>query len=536
MSTGEREQPVLAEPRDEVGKGGKGAKVDKKAERIAARAKACQVATQADTGDPLGNRYGDTALVASAETTDRKWTAIDQLTKELENKTVLVRGRVHAVRGKGKSAFLMIRQAGNSATVQAILFADDKVVSKGMVKYASLIPRESIVDVEGVLAVAPSPVESCTQSEVELKVTGIRAVHRASPLPLEVTTASRSDAQIAAAEAKGEKMATVNRDTRLDNRVIDLRTPANQAIFKVQSAVSRLFREVMMREGFIEIHTPKLIGGASEGGASVFTLDYMGQAACLAQSPQFYKQQAICADMGRVFEIGPVFRAEKSFTHRHLCEFTGLDFEMAIFEHYNEVLDMIDTVFTHIFTNLNEAHAKELEAISEQYPFEPLQFLPKMLRITFAEGTKMLNDAGHKALPEDDLNTEMERTLGKLVKDKYGTDFFAMTRYPLAVRPFYTMPAPDDPKLSNSFDVFIRGEEIISGAQRIHDPTLLAERAAFHKIEASTIQPYLDSFKYGAPPHGGIGVGLERVVMLFCALGNIRLTSMFPRDPKRLTP
>jgi len=380
---------------DKNGKGAKPGKVDKKAERAAARAKANEVPTQPEAGDPLGGSYGDLPLVASSQATDRVWTPIDQLTAEKDGQTVLVRGRMHAVRGKGKSAFLVLRQASSSATVQAILFVDDKTVSKGMVKYASLIPRESIVDVEGRIAKSPNPVESCTQTEVELKVTSIRGVHRAGPLPLELADASRSDAQIAAAEAKGEKMATVSRDVRLDNRVIDLRTPANQAIFRVQAAVSRLFRELMIQEGFTEIHTPKLIGGASEGGASVFTLDYMGQPACLAQSPQFYKQQAICADFGRVFEIGPVFRAEKSFTHRHLCEFTGLDFEMQINEHYDEVLDVIDKLFTHVFEGLNKQHSRELAAIGEQYPFEPLQYLPNMLRITFAEGIKMLQDAGH---------------------------------------------------------------------------------------------------------------------------------------------
>jgi aspartyl-tRNA synthetase len=245
---------------------------------------------------------------------------------------------------------------------------------------------------------------------------------------------------------------------------------------------------------------------------------------------------AICADMGRVFEIGPVFRAEKSYTHRHLCEFTGLDFEMEIREHYFEVLDVIDALFRHIFEGLTHSYAKELAAINAQYPFTPLKWLPETLRLTFAEGIQMLKDAGHEADPMGDLTTELERQLGKLVAQKYDTDFFILHRYPLAVRPFYTMPCPDDPEISNSFDVFIRGEEIISGAQRIHDPELLAERAKVHGIELDTIQAYVDAFKYGAPPHGGVGVGLERVVMLFCALGNIRLASLFPRDPKRLSP
>ena len=319
--------------------------------------------------------------------------------------------------------------------------------------------------------------------------------------------------------------------------VIDLRTPANQAIFRIQSAVCELFREALRAQDFIEIHTPKLIGGASEGGAAVFKLDYMGQPACLAQSPQLYKQMAVESDLERVFEIGPVFRAENSNTHRHMCEFTGLDMEMAIKEHYFEVLDVLDNLFLHMFDGLNERFAHELSVVNQQHPYQPLKYLRPTLRLEFPEGIRMLQEAGVADVdPLGDLSTEQERVLGALVKEKYDTDFYILHRYPNAARPFYTMPAPDDPNYSNSFDIFIRGEEIISGAQRVHDAELLAKRAAEHGIEVETIQAYIDAFKYGALPHGGCGVGLERVVMLFLNLGNIRKSSMFPRDPKRLAP
>eukprot|EP01023_Acetabularia_acetabulum_P011751 TRINITY_DN15473_c0_g1_i1.p1 TRINITY_DN15473_c0_g1~~TRINITY_DN15473_c0_g1_i1.p1 ORF type:complete len:355 (-),score=65.63 TRINITY_DN15473_c0_g1_i1:263-1327(-) len=347
--------------------------------------------------------------------------------------------------------------------------------------------------------------------------------------------AARSDAEIKAAEEAGEQFASVSQDLRLDNRYLDLRTPANQAIFKIQSGVCQLFREYLLSQNFQEIHTPKLIAGASEGGSAVFKLDYMGIPACLAQSPQLYKQMAICADFGRVFEVGPVFRAEKSNTHRHMCEFTGLDFEMEIKEHYSEVMDVIEGLFMYIFEGLKNKFVHELESVASQYPFEPLIYKP--LRLTFAEGIQLLHEAGYKeAHPEEDLSTELEKTLGQIVKEKYQTDFYILHRYPLAIRPFYTMPNAEDPKISNSFDVFIRGEEIISGAQRVHDPNLLVERAKFWEIPLPTIQSYIDSFKLGCVPHGGAGVGMERVVMLYANLGNIRKTSMFPRDPQRLTP
>eukprot|EP01024_Parvocaulis_polyphysoides_P034152 TRINITY_DN3022_c1_g1_i1.p1 TRINITY_DN3022_c1_g1~~TRINITY_DN3022_c1_g1_i1.p1 ORF type:complete len:580 (+),score=79.85 TRINITY_DN3022_c1_g1_i1:155-1741(+) len=491
------------------------------------------IMTQPDPEDPLKDHYGDYAMIQSQSRSEDKWTEVVDLVPELKDQSVRIRGRVHTVRGKGKSCFIVLRQ--RTATVQLVMFADDEVISRPMVKYAVGISKESIIDVRGTVVCPEQPVEACTQKLVELQVTDIHVVSRSDALVFEVKDASRSDAEVKAAEEAGDQYASVSQDLRLDNRFLDLRTPANQAIFKVQSGVGQLFREFLLSKDFQEIHTPKLIAGASEGGSAVFKLDYMGLPACLAQSPQLYKQMAICADFGRVFELGPVFRAEKSNTHRHMCEFTGLDFEMEIKEHYSEVMEVIEGLFMYIFEGLNNKFKHELETIAAQYPFEPLIYKP--LRLTFKEGIQMLQDAGHKnAHPEEDLTTELEKALGQLVKEKYQTEFYILHQYPLAVRPFYTMPNADDPKISNSFDVFIRGEEIISGAQRVHDPNLLVERAKYWEIPLPTIQSYVDSFKLGSVPHGGAGIGLERVVMLFANLGNIRKTSMFPRDPQRLTP
>ncbi len=222
---------------------------------------------------------------------------------------------------------------------QLVLFSDDVTVSRNMVKYASNLPRESVVDVEGTLSIPASPVSGCTQTGVELKALAVRAISRAEPLPFDLVDAGRPDA--AASEDGAAPAApagpTVAPDTRLDARVVDLRVPAMNAVFVLQAAVGRLFRSTMDGLGFQEIHSPCLIAGASEGGAACFRLDYCGRPACLAQSPQLYKQMALCADFERVYEVTPVFRAEKSFTHRHLTEFTGLDFEMCINEHYDEV-------------------------------------------------------------------------------------------------------------------------------------------------------------------------------------------------------
>jgi aspartyl-tRNA synthetase len=287
---------------------------------------------------------------------------------------------------------------------------------------------------------------------------------------------------------------------------------------------------------FIEIHTPKTLGGTSEGGSEVFKFDYFGKEGCLAQSPQLYKQMMIMADFEGVFEIGPVFRAENSHTHRHLCEFTGLDMEMQIKEHYFEILEVIGNLFNYIFKGLAENNQKLLSVINEQFEFVPFQFSEKPVILTFAEGVALLKEAGVEQSVNEDLNTATERTLGKIVLEKFKTDFYILHRYPESARPFYTMLCQDDPSFTCSYDVFMRGQEIISGAQRIHVPEVLAERAEAKGIPPSTIQDYIDSFKFGAYPHGGFGAGMERIVMLYLDLLDVRQTSAFPRDPVRLAP
>jgi nondiscriminating aspartyl-tRNA synthetase len=286
----------------------------------------------------------------------------------------------------------------------------------------------------------------------------------------------------------------------------------------------------------VEIHTPKIISAASEGGANVFTLSYFKRDAFLAQSPQLYKQMAIAADFEKVFTTGPVFRAEDSNTHRHLTEFVGLDMEMAFKYHYHEVIREIGNTFIAIFKGLRDEYKQEIATVNEQYPRHEFTFLEPALVLEFPEAIKMLRENGVEIGDEDDLSTPAEKFLGKLVKEKYNTDFYILDKYPLAVRPFYTMPDPNDPRYSNSYDMFMRGEEILSGAQRIHDADLLTERALHHGINLEHIAAYIDAFKYGCPPHGGGGIGMERVTMLYLGLHNIRMASLFPRDPKRLTP
>ncbi|KAH8871717.1 Aspartate--tRNA ligase, cytoplasmic [Schistosoma japonicum] len=449
--------------------------------------------------------YGVLPLCQSQFADGPKYTELKELSDEVYvNQHVWVRGRLHRSRMKGKLCFFVLRL--QDYRVQNVLSVGERT-PKEMLDFVSSISKESIVDVYGQVLKSPVLIEGCNPDTIEIHCEKVFVVSSAlSTLPLQIEDAMRPDDDESA-------LSRVNQDTRLDNRCIDLRTPVNQAIYRVEAGVVRFFMEYLTNAGFVNIHTPKMISAASEGGANVFKVSYFSGSAYLAQSPQLYKQMAIAADFERVFTIGSVFRAEDSNTHRHLTEFVGLDIEMAFKNHYHEVVDLIADMFVHMFKGLQ-----------------------RELRLQYREAIRMLQSAGWEIGDLDDLNTSAEKFLGKLIKEKYHTDFYILDKFPLDIRAFYTMPHPTDKGYSNSYDFFMRGEEIMSGAQRIHDPVLLAERATHHKVDLEKIKAYIDAFRYGCPPHAGGGIGLERVTMLFLGLDNIRKTSMFPRDPKRLTP
>ncbi|KAJ2392372.1 aspartate--tRNA ligase dps1 [Coemansia sp. RSA 2603] len=395
------------------------------------------------------------------------------------------------------------------------------------------LPSESIVSIVATVTKPAEPIKSCTVGDAELQISKLFVTSEVKTmLPFSLEDASRSEADV----EKDPSLNRVNLDTRLNNRVIDLRTTTNNAIFKIQAAVSQLFREFLEKQNFTEIHTPKIIGTASEGGSNVFKVTYFKQDAFLAQSPQLYKQACIAADFGRVYEIAPVFRAEDSNTHRHLTEYIGLDLECAFREHYHEVMYMIGDMFVYIFKNLEERWAHELEIVRKQYPSEKIKFDEKPLRLEYKDAVALLRKAGEEIGDFDDFSTPQEKLLGRLVKQEYDTDFYMLDKFPLAVRPFYTMPDPENPQYSNSYDFFLRGEEIMSGAQRVHDADFLRQRIESFGIDTESLKDYIKAFEYGCPPHAGGGVGLERVVMFYLGVGNIRRTSLFPRDPKRLEP
>lgn len=523
--------------KNELKKRAKEAEKAKKAAEKAAKQKELEAQKAAADIDYAVDNYGKEPLNQSQSRPRRPRVQIRSLNPNMDGETVLLRARVQTSRAQGnKMVFLNLRQRTDS--VQALLTVTPEKVSKQMVKWAASLQDESIVLVEGVVKKSPEIIKSASVGDVELHVSKIYLVSGLDGrLPFSVEDANRPESEITSNEEVQYKRVLL--DTRLDNRVIDLRTQTNQAVFKLQHAIGHLFRDFLDSKGFIEIHSPKLQGAATESGASVFKVNYFKGSAFLAQSPQLAKQMAIAADFERVYEIGPVFRAENSNTHRHMTEFIGLDLEMAIEEHYHEVMELLDDLFKHMFRGLRDQYKNEIEVVRKAFPADEFKWRdgPEgTLRLTFREAVDLLVEDGVPREHLDDIDTENEKRLGRLVKAKYDTDYFIIDKFPMALRPFYTMPDPEDPTLSNSYDFFMRGEEILSGAQRIHDPALLVEKMKEKGIDPASMTPYVDAFRMGCPPHGGGGIGLERVLMLFLKLNNIRRASLFPRDPKRLEP
>ncbi|KAI0644501.1 aspartyl-tRNA synthetase cytoplasmic [Trametes meyenii] len=491
--------------------------------------------------DPLRDNWGDLPVNNVQTRAERKYDDIRDFPNRQEGEHVIFRARIHHIRPLGsKIVFIVLRH--QFTTVQGVLTEEPDKVSQVMVRWAEGIARESIVLVQGTIQRPPpnqQDVHSTTIHNFEVKIAKLHVISSPSTvLPYQVEDVSRPKEQY---DREDVQFVKVGERTRLDHRVLDLRSPASQAIFRIQAAVCELFRSYLTEHHFTEIHSPKLQGSSTESGAAVFKVDYFRRPAYLAQSPQLAKQMCIAADMERVFEIGPVFRAENSNTHRHLTEFTGLDLEMAIDSHYHEVMDLLDDLLKTVFRGLQAKFRDEIETVKKYYPHDDLVILDETPRLRFSEAIQMLRDSGwteddgHELSEFDDLSTRAEQRLGALVKEKYGADFYIIDKFPLEVRPFYTMPDPEDNRWSNSYDFFLRGEEILSGGQRIHHAPLLEERMKEDGIDPEVMQDYVDGFRWGCPPHGGGGVGLERVVFLFLKLGNVRWASLFPRDPRSFT-
>ncbi|OLN96193.1 Aspartate-tRNA ligase, cytoplasmic 1 [Colletotrichum chlorophyti] len=448
-------------------------------------------------------RYGE----GSENDYPTELTTIAEAVKSSVSTKVTFRARIHTQRNISKHLdFILFRD--QTDTIQGVL----SNVTPNMVKWVQRLHPESIVQVSGTLKKPLQDVKSAHYHDVEVDIYSIHLLNPAQAPPF------------------SNYQPPDSMNFRLNNRVLDLRHPSNQALFRIRAMITRKFRETLDNNGFIEIQTPKLQPAATESGAEVFKLNYFGRRAFLAQSPQLAKQMAVSADFGKVYEIGPVFRAENSNTHRHLTEYTGLDIEMKIHKHYHELIKVLDQVLKNIFAAVQSM--PELQIVRERFPSEDLVWLDETPIIPFPEALQMLRDDG-RDVAEEDLSTPDEIRLGELVKKKYGTDYYILDKFPANARPFYTHKA-EDPFWTNSFDIFVRGQEICTGGQRINDPKELRKNMADKGISEDDMAEYLEAFDLGAPPHGGAGLGLDRVVFLLLNLGDVRYGTLFYRDPKSL--
>jgi nondiscriminating aspartyl-tRNA synthetase len=419
---------------------------------------------------------------------------------------VTVRGWVNALRDQKAVQFLIVRD--ETGLVQTVLEKQDPPSELNQ-RLSSLTP-ESAVTVGGTVVAD----ERVKLGGLELRLEELHVEALAEPeLPIAADSAL---------------------DKRMDWRYLDLRRPERRLIFEVQSTVEQAMREYWRKQRFIELHSPKLMGSASESGAELFRVEYFDRAAYLAQSPQFYKQMAMAAGFERVFEIGPVFRANPSFTSRHDTEFTSVDVEIAWIDSHEDVMAFEEGWLAHVLAVVKQEHGDEIQDTFGSEVVVPSLPFP---RVTLAQAKEQLAAAGVTA-PDGqlDLDPASERALSALIKERHGHEFTFVIDYPSAVRPFYHMRHADDQRLTKSFDLLWRGIELTTGAQREHRYEQLLAQAREKKIDTDPIDYYLDFFRFGAPPHGGFGFGLTRLLMQLLARDNVREVTFLYRGPHRLHP
>ena len=428
---------------------------------------------------------------------------VDELAAlEQEGMEVKAEGAVHRVRNMGEIVFVVLRQA------EGLL---QTVFDREGFEQAGDIREGCTVRVEGVLRReerAPRGVEIAAESAEILSVP-------AGPLPLPVD----------------KRKLGASLEARLDHRAISLRNVRERARFRVQEGIVRGFRDFLYSQGFTEIHTPKIGAKGAEGGANIFKLSYFHRPAVLAQSPQFYKQMMVGV-FDRVFETGPVFRAEKHNTRRHLNEYTSLDFEMGYIRGMEDVMGMETEMLRYVMEILKREYARELELLNVTVPEIP--FIPAL---RFDEAKRLVSETyGRRARAPFDLEPEEESLIGTYAKETFGSDFVFITHYPSKKRPFYAMDDPEDSRYTLSFDLLYKGMEITTGGQRIHDYRMLTDKMAARGMTDEGMEEYLEAFRCGMPPHGGLGIGLERLTVQLLGEDNVREGCLFPRDMGRLTP
>jgi len=424
-------------------------------------------------------------------------TLIGEVSKK-DGQKVLVKGRILNTRNLGNVVFLVVQDY--TGVIQTVLDKETPAKNGEAVAIEALVKKEPRA-----------------RGGYELQADKIEVISALSAeLPFDM---SKNDLNL-------------NLDTLLDNRALALRHPKIQAIFRLYDILLKAYENVMREEGFTEIKTPKLLGSATEGGANFFKVKYFEREATLAQSPQFYKQMMVGV-FEKVFEIGSVFRAEPHFTTRHVNEYIGLDGEMGFIDGLRDITSTLGRIMKKMFATLTaegqqyfDLYGVKLAPVLDEIPHFKLAQIKEILK----------KEYGHDVPVGTDIDPKGEQLAGKYAKEKLGSDFIFLTHYPWTDRPFYTMPDPEDPTLTLSFDLLYNGMEIASGSQRIHRYDELVANMEKKRVNPAGMEPYLEVFKFAMPPHGGWGLGSERIIQQILGLGSIKEAVLFPRDVKRLAP
>lgn len=425
------------------------------------------------------------------------------LTGDFEGKEVKINGAVHTIRDMGDVAFIVLRK--REGLLQC-------VYEQGITRFnLKNLKEASTVEVTGTVRG-----EARAPQGFEIRLKSVKILSEPTEaMPLQISK---------------WKMNT-SLEAKLNDRAVSLRNVRERAKFRIQEGIVRGFRDFLYKEGFTEIHTPKLGAKSAEGGANLFKLEYFHRPAILQQSPQFYKQMMVGV-FDRVFETAPVFRAEKHNTKRHLNEYTSLDFEMGYIDSFEDIMAMETGFLQYTMRLLETEYAKELQLLGISLPK-----VDKIPAVRFDEAKQRVAEKYDRQFRNPfDLEPEEEHLIGEYFKEEYGSDFVFVTHYPSKKRPFYAMDDPEDETYTLSFDLLYKGLEITTGGQRIHDYNKLMEKVEKRGMETEGMEHYLSAFKHGMPPHGGLGIGLERLTMQLLGEDNVREATLFPRDLSRLEP
>jgi|YelNatPaOPRAMG01_1025707.scaffolds.fasta_scaffold12372_9 aspartyl-tRNA synthetase len=437
----------------------------------------------------------------------RRTCYIGDIKPEMDGFNIVIYGWIHSVRDIGRVKFIVLRD--RTGKIQII--ARKNSINEEKFKHISDLARESILWVRGIVQKS-----GIAKAGVEILLEDYGVISEAKPLPIEIWSPD-INTQFA---------------KRVEYRYLDLRRPEVQALFKIRAKAQSLIRRFLEDQGFMEINTPKIVLMGAESGADVFEVNYFSRQAYLSQSPQLYKQMLMSSGIEKVYEIAAYWRAEKSHTSRHLTEFWMLDVEVSFIDNIEDILKLLEDMMVYVISELKDEEYRSLEVLNVKLntPKSPFP------RVTIREAYKILAENGKILQYGDDLDTEAEEKLGEIFRKNYNSEFLFVLEFPWVKSPFYSMRKEDEPEWVIGFDLLYKGLEIASGKQREHRYEKLLQNVIEKKLKIDTLKWYLESFKYGMPPHGGFGFGIDRFIKQMLNLEDIREAILFPRDPERIHP